>query len=47
MPAELLERLSADGTAMELFEKLSYTHKKEYVQWIMSAKKGKKLGYSR
>jgi bifunctional DNA-binding transcriptional regulator/antitoxin component of YhaV-PrlF toxin-antitoxin module len=41
IPAELLERLSADGAAMELFEKLSYTHRKEYVQWIMSAKKEK------
>jgi uncharacterized protein YdeI (YjbR/CyaY-like superfamily) len=33
--------LLADGTAMGLFEKLSYTHKKEYLQWIKSTKKEK------
>jgi len=26
---------------MEFFEKLSYAHRKEYVQWIISAKKEK------
>lgn len=41
IPAEFREKLSADDAAMELFEKLSYTHKKEYVQWILSAKKEK------
>ncbi len=41
IPAELLEKLSVDGMAVELFEKLSYTHRKEYVQWIMSQKRRK------
>lgn len=41
IPAEFREKLSADDAAMELFEKLSYTHKKEYVQLILSAKKEK------
>jgi len=36
---ELIEVLSADHTAHEIFNKLSPSHKKNYQQWIMSAKK--------
>jgi len=37
---EIIQReLSKSPQAKEIFEKLSYTHKKEYVKWIIDAKK--------
>ena len=38
-PAELETLLKKDGTARAAWEKLSYSHKKEYVQWITEAKR--------
>jgi len=39
LPEDFSSRLSVEEEAGEFFEKLSYSHKKEYVQWIESAKK--------
>lgn len=39
MPEDFLILLKTIPGALEYFEKLSYTHKKEYIQWIGSAKK--------
>jgi uncharacterized protein YdeI (YjbR/CyaY-like superfamily) len=39
IPADLLHALSGDEAAQAAFEKLAYSHKKEYVEWIESAKK--------
>jgi hypothetical protein len=39
IPAELMRALEADSEASALFEKLSYTHQREYVTWIEEAKK--------
>lgn len=41
MPADLQKQLNLkkNKKALELFEKLSFTNKKEYVQWITTAKK--------
>ena len=39
VPAELKRAFKSDKDALSAFEKLSYTHRKEYVQWIESAKK--------
>jgi hypothetical protein len=39
VPEDFLAAMSAHPDAFSFFEKLSYTHKKEYVQWIESAKK--------
>lgn len=39
LPDEILLELKKDKTALKLFNKLSYTHKKEYINWIQSAKK--------
>lgn len=39
MPAELQLLLDQNESAKEFFETLSYTHRKEYVGWIESAKK--------
>ena len=39
VPADFLERMTIDEEAKLYFEKLSFTHKKEYVRWIESAKK--------
>ena len=38
VPADLLAALEKDEPAWAVFEKLSYSHKKEYVDWIESAK---------
>jgi hypothetical protein len=38
LPRDLKAALSRNKTARDLFEKLSYTHRKEYVRWIESAK---------
>lgn len=39
IPADLMKELKKDREARALFEKLSYTHQKEYVSWITEAKK--------
>jgi hypothetical protein len=39
VPTDLFQALNENPQAMLRFEKLSYTHKKEYVVWITSAKK--------
>lgn len=39
LPEDLGTALEKNPRAKEFYEKLSYTHKKEYVQWIESAKK--------
>jgi hypothetical protein len=39
VPADLMKELKKDKEAKALFDKLSYTHQKEYVTWITEAKK--------
>jgi hypothetical protein len=39
IPDDFREALKKNIRAQEIFDKLSYTHRKEYVQWIESAKK--------
>jgi uncharacterized protein YdeI (YjbR/CyaY-like superfamily) len=39
VPADLLKELKKDKEAKTFFDKLSYTHQKEYVTWITEAKK--------
>jgi Bacteriocin-protection, YdeI or OmpD-Associated/Domain of unknown function (DUF1905) len=39
IPKDLMKELKKDREARVFFEKLSYTHKKEYVTWITEAKK--------
>ena len=39
IPEDLASKLQESPSALEYFEKLSFTHKKEYVQWILGAKK--------
>jgi len=39
IPADLLKELKKDKEAKAFFDKLSYTHQKEYVAWINEAKK--------
>jgi hypothetical protein len=39
IPQDLLMELQKDKEAKTLFDKLSYTHEKEYVMWIIEAKK--------
>jgi hypothetical protein len=39
MPADLEAALKNNPLTLEHFDKLSYSHKKEYLQWIESAKK--------
>jgi hypothetical protein len=39
VPADLMKELKKDKEAKALFDKLSYTHQKEYVNWITEAKK--------
>ncbi len=40
IPSDLREALAAaDDDALSLFERLSYTHKREYVEWIEGAKR--------
>ncbi|HOD66499.1 MAG TPA: YdeI/OmpD-associated family protein [candidate division Zixibacteria bacterium] len=38
-PADLKEALAGDPTAKTVWDKLSYTHRREYVEWIAQAKK--------
>jgi hypothetical protein len=39
VPAELKKALAKEQEANAIFDKLSYTHQKEYVTWITDAKK--------
>ena len=39
VPPELAAELKKDKAAAAFFDKLSYTHKREYVTWINEAKK--------
>lgn len=39
IPIELTKELKKDKEAKSIFDKLSYTHKKEYVKWVEEAKK--------
>jgi len=39
IPQDLINELDKNPEARTVFEKLSYTHKKEYVEWIISARK--------
>ncbi len=39
VPPELAAELKQDKAAAAFFDKLSYTHKREYVTWISEAKK--------
>jgi hypothetical protein len=38
VPADLAQAFAQDSQAESLFQRLSYTHQKEYVTWIESAK---------
>lgn len=39
IPKDLLKELKKDGQAKLFFDKLSYTHRREYVMWINEAKR--------
>jgi Bacteriocin-protection, YdeI or OmpD-Associated len=39
VPGELQKLLDKDKTAAAFFDSLAFTHKREYVEWIVSAKK--------
>jgi hypothetical protein len=39
VPPDLLNSLEADPLALELFNRLSYTHQREYIRWINEAKR--------
>jgi hypothetical protein len=39
VPEDLAQALGEDSAASQEFERLSYTHRKEYVQWVVEAKK--------
>ena len=39
VPDDLRQALEAESAAQAFFEKLSYTHQKEYVQWVEEAKR--------
>lgn len=39
IPADLLKEFKKNKDARALFDKLAYTHKKEYVRWIEEAKR--------
>ncbi len=39
VPPDMQQALSADPDAQAFFTRLSYTHQKEYVQWIEEAKR--------
>lgn len=40
IPKPFLEALQQNPEAFHAYEKYSYSHKKEYIDWIMDAKKG-------
>jgi hypothetical protein len=39
IPKDLMKELKKDKEAKTFFDKLSYTHRKEYVTWVIEAKK--------
>ena len=39
IPSSLMLALKANKKALETFEQFSYSHKKEYVEWITEAKR--------
>lgn len=39
IPEDVLEIFNQNNTAFELYQKMSYTHRKEYMRWITDAKK--------
>ena len=39
VPSDLAAALATDPTVRERFERLSYTHRKEYVRWVEDAKR--------
>jgi Bacteriocin-protection, YdeI or OmpD-Associated/Domain of unknown function (DUF1905) len=39
VPPDLAEALGGDREAAAAFERLSYTHRREYVQWVTEAKR--------
>ncbi len=39
IPDELAEGLASDAVAAEAFERLSFTHRREYAQWVSEAKR--------
>ena len=39
MPKDLMKELKKDKDAKAFFDKLAYTHQREYVQWVTEAKK--------
>jgi hypothetical protein len=39
VPDELAAALEADPDAGEIFDRLSYTHRREYAEWVASAKR--------
>ena len=39
IPKDLMKELKKDKEARAFFDKLSYTHRKEYVNWVTEAKK--------
>jgi Bacteriocin-protection, YdeI or OmpD-Associated/Domain of unknown function (DUF1905) len=39
VPDDLLRALAADAAAEEAFAKLSFTHRREYVEWVEDAKR--------
>jgi hypothetical protein len=41
LPPDAMEALSASPSALMYFDKLAYSHKKEYAVWVLSAKQDK------
>ena len=39
MPPDLAEALAGDSAAAATFDRLSFSHRREYVQWITEAKR--------
>jgi hypothetical protein len=39
VPPDLQQAMTADSVALVIFERLAYTHQKEYVQWIEQARR--------
>jgi hypothetical protein len=39
IPPDFAEAMAAESSVKDFFDQLAYTHRKEYVQWITSAKK--------
>ena len=39
VPVDLAQALESDASASDFFQRLSYTHQKEYVAWIEEAKR--------